>query len=476
MEKAIVEAFGKRTGAHDYLSLSMVHEYPLSGRPPMMTHVYEGPGGRIVAGKGAPERVLRVCRMTAPERQEWQRRATGFGTSGYRVLGICSAVHKGDYPPEQDGFDWTFEGLAAIFDPPKDNLKKVFGQWRDAGIAVKILSGDHPGTVMNIARLAGMDSGLQLLTGEEVMALSSTDLAARMRDTQIYARMFPDAKTRVIEALKAEGEIVVMSGDGVNDGPALRSAHVGMAMGEKGTELAREAADLVISDDNLERITEAIQYGRTIRNNLGKAIRYLVSIHIPIILTASLPLLLGWRIPTIFLPIHIIFLELIMGPTCSIFYEREPMEKDVMQPAGKPAGAGLFRGRELPVTLALGIFAACGLLGLYYFFMREGYTLAYTRTIVFLTLVMDNILLTFAGRSFTKTVRTTSGYRNSLAVPVLVISVLFICFIYFVPFGRKLFELTDIFPQHALLVIGVSLVSIGWFEVYKFLYSPRDRA
>ena len=473
MEKAIVEAFGKRTGAHDYLSLSMVHEYPLSGRPPMMTHVYEGPGGRVVAAKGAPERVLQVCRMTASERQEWQRRANGFGNSGYRVLGICSAVHKGDYPAEQDGFDWTFEGLAAIFDPPKDNLKKVFGQWRDAGIAVKILSGDYPGTVMNIARLAGLDSDLQSLTGEEVMALSSTDLAARMRDTQIYARMFPDAKTRVIEALKAEGEIVVMSGDGVNDGPALRSAHVGMAMGEKGTELAREAADLVIADDNLERITEAIQYGRTIRNNLGKAIRYLVSIHIPIILTASLPLLLGWRIPTIFLPIHIIFLELIMGPTCSIFYEREPMEKDVMQPAGKPAGAGLFRGRELPVTLALGIFAACGLLALYYFFMREGYTLAYTRTIVFLTLVMDNILLTFAGRSFTKTVRTTSGYRNSLAVPVLVMSVLFICFIYFVPFGRKLFELTDIFPEHALLVIGVSLVSVGWFEVYKYLHLVR---
>ncbi len=476
MEIAIAEAFGIHPGDHDHRSFRMVHEYPVSGRPPMMTHVYEGPAGRVVAAKGASERVLRVCRMAGTERLKWQSRADAFGALGYRVLGVCSAVHQGSYPADQDGFDWTFEGLIAIFDPPKSNLRKVFGQWRNAGITIKILSGDYPGTVMNVARQAGMDGDLSLLTGEEVMALSSQDLAVRVRGTHIYARMFPDAKTRVIDALKAGGEIVVMSGDGVNDGPALRSAHVGMAMGKKGTELAREAADLIISDDNLERITEAIQLGRTIRSNLGKAIRYLVTIHIPIILTASLPLLLGWSYPTIFLPIHIIFLELIMGPTCSIFYEREPMEKDIMQPAGKPAGASLFQGRELPVTLALGISTTCGLLALYYFFMREGYTVAYTRTIVFLTLVINNILLTFMGRSFRETLKTTSRYPNSLAVPVLVISILFICCVYFVPFARELFGLTDIFAAHALVVIGVSMVSVGWFEVYKYLHVAHGSA
>lgn len=473
MEKAIVEAFGERTGGHDYRKFRMVHEYPLSGRPPMMTHVYEGPAGRVVAAKGAPERILRVCNMPPALRLEWQARAGAFGASGYRVLGVCSAIHSGSYPADQDGFGWTFEGLVAIFDPPKSNLKKVFREWRDAGITVKILSGDYPGTVMNIARQAGMDVNPSLLTGEEVMAMSSTDLAGRVRDIHIYARMFPEAKTKVIEALKADGEIVVMSGDGVNDAPALRSAHVGMAMGKKGTELAREAADLVISDDNLEHITEAVRYGRTIRSNLGKAVRYLVTIHIPVILTASVPLLLGWRYPTIFSPIHIIFLELIMGPTCSIFYEREPMEKDVMQPGGKPAG--LIRGRALGVTLALGIVATIGLLALYYFFMQAGYTLAYTRTMVFLTLVMDNILLTFTGRSSRETLRTTSGYANSLAMPVLAISILFICFVYFVPFARRLFQLTDIFPEHAFLAMGVSLLSVGWFELYKFLYSGRQK-
>jgi len=470
MEKAIVEAFGTSAGSSRYTPLRLVKEYPLGGRPPMMTHVYAGEVSNIAAAKGAPERILRICKMPEDIRGNWLQQVSGLAGEGYRVLGICSAVHEGAYPSEQDGFDWQFEGLLALYDPPKKNLGKVFGEWREAGISVKILSGDYAGTVLNVARQAGLEGTLALLTGEEVMALSPEELAGQVQRIQLYARMFPEAKTKVVEALKAAGEIVAMSGDGVNDGPALRSAQVGIAMGKKGTEIAKEAADLVIADDDLERITEAIQHGRTIRDNLAKAIRYLVTIHIPIILTASLPLLLGWRYPTVFSPIHIIFLELIMGPTCSVFYESEPMEKDVIV-----SRKSLFQGRDLPVTLALGGITAAGILVVYYLFMHGGYSPEYTRTLVFLTLLFDNILLTFAGRSIHETFFTTIRYHNPLVPLFLGLSLLFIGIIYFAPGARHLFQLTSIAPLHAVAAVGVSLLSIGWFELYKYLVLARRR-
>jgi Ca2+-transporting ATPase len=454
MEKAIIQAFDASESREQYPPLRMVHEYPLSGQPPMMTHVYEGTPLSVVAGKGAPERILRVCRMPEEVLKLWRDRVQTLAAQGYRVLGVCSAESR-EFPKDQDGFDWHFEGLVSLYDTPKPGLDNYFREWRNAGVRVKIISGDYAGTVINIARRAGLDSGLATLTGEEVMALSPGQLAEKVKDVDIYARMFPDAKTRVIDALKANGEVVGMSGDGVNDGPALRSAHIGIAMGKKGTEIARQAADLVLSDDNLEKITEALRHGRAIRINLGKAIRYLVTIHIPIILTASMPLLLGWSFPTVFTPLHIIFLELIMGPTCSIYYEREPMEEDVMM--GKPAAGALLQGRALIVTVVQGAVAAGGLLGLYYYFMSHGYSLSYTRTIVFMALLVDNVLLTLAGGR--------GGRRNPLTAPVILSSIVFIGCIYFVPFARDLFGLTAVAGVHVLIAMAVSLISIGWVRL-----------
>jgi Ca2+-transporting ATPase len=450
MEKAIIQAFEGSEGQGKYPILQMVHEYPLGGHPPMMTHVYKGDGLPLAAAKGAPERILRICSMTEDVRSRWQERVHDLAAEGYRVLGVCSAKSL-EYPADQDAFDWHFEGLVSLYDAPKPGLDRYFREWRNAGVRVKIISGDYAATVVNIARAAGLDGLTAVLTGEEVMALSVAGLAEKVNDVNIYVRMFPDAKTRVIDALKANGEIVAMSGDGVNDGPALRSAHVGIAMGRKGTEIARQAADLVLSDDNLQRITEAIRHGRTIRINLSKAIRYLITIHIPIILTASMPLLLGWQYPTVFTPVHIIFLELIMGPTCSIYYEREPVGEDVMTAAGKRAG-GLLKGRTLIVTIVQGLVASAGLLSLYYFFMETGYSLSYTRTVVFIALLIDNVLLTLV-----------SSRRNPLMAPVILSSVLFICFIYFVPLASDLFGLGSVRWIHVLTALAVSLLTVGWF-------------
>ena len=488
MEQAIVSAWSLQPGSRSYDQLQMIHEYPLEGRPPMMTHAYESKGTSyrqpIIAAKGAPERIVKICKMAPGAADTIRQQAADLAAAGYRVLGVSSVRGQDSierdagnpspgndrhfsWPEEQENFDWQFEGLLALYDPPKKNIRTVFDAWTRAGIGIKIISGDYTGTVLNIASQAGMNSPQPCLTGDEVTALSPAELQQKVQQVNIYTRMFPDAKLKVIEALKAGGNIVAMTGDGVNDGPALRAAHIGIAMGNRGTEIAREAAALVISDDGLDRITEAIRQGRTIHSNLKKATRYLISIHIPIILTASLPLLLGWRYPTLFSPIHVIFLELIMGPTCSVFYEREPVEKDIMLQHPRPGGERLFRGKELPLTLALGLTTALGLLGEYYWFMKNGYSLEYTRTVVFITLLIANVLLTFAGRSMRETWIRTIRYRNNLTPIVLSLSAAFLLFIYFAPVARRLFGLTPIGVLHAMTAAGVALLSIGWFELWK---------
>jgi P-type Ca2+ transporter type 2C len=482
MEKAIVTSFSFLADASGYQSLRMVHEYPLDGKPPMMTHVYavrqqgNGSPNHIVAAKGAPERILGVCKLGPAPTEELNRKVAAMAASGYRVLGVCSAQWDGaGYPKSQNDFEWQFEGLIALHDPPKPDAGNVFAEWRQAGIAIKVLSGDYAATVLNIARQTGLAEDEHCTTGEEVNNLTTQELQKLVGKVNIFASMFPDAKLKVVNALKANGEIVAMTGDGVNDGPALQSAHIGIAMGERGTEIAREAADLVVSDDSLAKITEAIRQGRVIHSNLKKAIRYLMSIHIPIIFTASLPLLFGWRFPTIFSPIHVIFLELIMGPTCSIFYEREPAESDVMRNGPRPGNDALFGKNELPITLGLGATVTIGLLGLYYYFMEHNYTLEYTRTIVFITLVISNVFLTFAGRSFKETFFTTIRYRNNLVPYILGLSGLFLFLICFVPSARNLFRLTFIHGSHWLLALATALVSVGWFEAYKGLVRHTRR-
>ncbi|WP_431209509.1 cation-translocating P-type ATPase [Puia sp. P3] len=269
MELAIVPVFGKMGFGEAYGKLEFIHEYPLEGKPPMMTHVYRNGQGCVAAAKGGVERMVEISRLSMGERLSIERKAADMAGRGYRVLGVASAVCVQDgFPLRQDEFDWRFEGLIAFNDPPKANLAPVLADWTRAGIRIRILSGDHVETVVNIAAAAGVASVGACLTGDQVMAFSAEELGKRVADTVVFARMFPEAKLRVVEALKSAGETVGMTGDGVNDGPALKAANIGIAMGARGTETARQAADLVISDDNLEKITEAIRHGRTIYANL----------------------------------------------------------------------------------------------------------------------------------------------------------------------------------------------------------------
>ena len=468
MEKAIWDAFNIYTPGKSHQPLQMIFEYPLQGQPPMMTHVYEDGNRKIVAGKGAVERILPICRLSDSDKKKISRHVQSLAQQGYRVIGVAGAVHtQSQFPAFQDDFNWKFEGLLALYDPPKKNIQQVMKQFYDAKIEVKLITGDYPETAINIAGQVGILNHHQYVTGESIMNMKDNELKQVVKETAIFARMFPEAKLKVIDALKANGEIVAMTGDGVNDGPALKSASIGIAMGQRGTEIARQAADLILTDDNLERMVTAISEGRKIFNNLKKAVRYIISIHIPIILIASLPLLFGWAFPNIFTPIHVIFLELIMGPTCSIFFEREPVEKTIMQQNPRERKSDLFSGEELLISVVQGIIIALAGLLLYYYFMKHGASLEETRTIVFTTLILSNVFLTFADRSFTKTMYYTSRFKNSLAPVILIISAFFLAVLHAVPAVRNLFQLTAITPGQFGLCFVAAFASVMWFEVYK---------
>lgn len=467
MEKALWEAYNQNGGSLPP-GLAMIHEYPLHGKPPMMTHVYSIHNTVTATGKGAVEKIIKVCRLNEADTSRTEAIAFSLAAKGYRVIAVASAVHdKKEFPELQDDFNWRFEGLLALYDPPKPNAKEIFRRFYEAGIDIKVITGDHPATAENIASQTGIYHSQQHFTGDEIMKMSDTEMAAAVRKCSIFARMFPDAKLKVVEALKANGEIVAMTGDGVNDGPALKASDIGIAMGKKGTEIAKQAADLVLTDDNLEKIVLAVSEGRKIFSNLKKAVRYIISIHIPIILVAAVPLILGWRFPNIFTPVHIIFMEIIMGPTCSVFFEREPVEENLMLQPPRKRNTGLFSRNELLLSSLQGVVIAAFTLLLYYYCMSMGYSIEEVRTVVFTVLILSNMFLTFANRSFSKNIFHTIRYKNNLAPFVIIISALFIAVLYYVPAVKELFKLGDISINTFLLCLAVSFISVMWFEVYK---------
>jgi P-type Ca2+ transporter type 2C len=468
MEKAIWEAYSHYTNGKAHEGLEMIYEYPLQGHPPMMTHVYSGSNKKIVAAKGGVERILKVCRLDAGTAERINAHMNSLAEKGHRVIGIARANHSGDQlPDEQDAFEWRFIGLLALYDPPKKDIDKVIRKLHEANIEVKLITGDYAETAINIAGQGSIRNPLKCITGDAVMTMNADELSKAVRSTNVFARMHPDAKMKVIDAIKANGDIVAMTGDGVNDGPALKAANIGIAMGKKGTEIARQAADLVLTDDDLGKIVTAVREGRKIFSNFKKAIRYIISIHIPIILTASLPVLFGWAYPAIFTPIHVIFLELIMGPTCSIFFEKEPVEEDIMLKHPRRSSNGLFSRDEVLVSLVQGLILSAGVLSLYYYFMVNDFSLEQTRNIVFTTLILGNIFLTLTNRSFTKTIYHTIRYKNKLAPFVFIISFLFLAALQFIPGVSGLFGLLPITIGQFWLSLGVAFATVMWFELLK---------
>jgi Ca2+-transporting ATPase len=474
MEKALHDAYRALTTVDERPAYNMIHEYPLGGKPPMMTHVFANKEGkRIIAAKGAPEAILQCCHLPEEERQQVMRVVENLAGKGYRLLGVAQSNFEGDhFPKQQQELPFAFIGLVAFYDPPKANIAEVFRQFYDAGIAVKIITGDSTATTLAIARQAGLKGTETALTGDELLQLSPAALQETVQQVHIFTRMFPEAKLRIINALKANQQIVAMTGDGVNDAPALKAAHIGIAMGNKGTEIAKRAAALVLADDDLSKMVDAIKMGRKIYSNLKKAIQYILSIHIPIILTVTVPLLLGWVYPNIFTPVHVIFLELIMGPTCSIVYENEPAEKNTMLQPPRPYSQTFLSLSELGISIVQGLIITAGTLCIYQYAVACGYDENLTRTMVFTTLLVANIFLMLVNRSFYYSFWVAISYNNALLRAMLVATIVMMLVILYVPAVATFFKFEQLTLSQLSIAALTGGISVIWFEGWK-LYKRK---
>jgi Ca2+-transporting ATPase len=468
-EVALHDAYGKITNIDERSQYKMIHEYPLGGKPPMMTHIFQnGTGDRIIAAKGAPEALMAGSHLSDKEKQHIEEAIKTLAMEGYRLLGVGSAnFSKNKFPDAQQDFQFTFKGLVAFYDPPKKNIQTVLEDFYKAGITVKIVTGDNSVTTTAIARQIGFRGYEKFITGDELMKLSDTELQEKVANTQLFTRMFPDAKLKIINALKARNEIVAMTGDGVNDGPALKAAHIGIAMGKKGTEIAKQAASMILLEDDLSKMVEAVAMGRKIYANLKKAIRYIISIHIPIILTVFIPLALGWIYPNIFSPIHIIFLELIMGPTCSIIYENDPMEKNTMLQKPRSLTMTFFNRKELTTSIIQGLMITAGTLLVYQLGVHQGLDESTVRTMVFTVLVSANIFLTLVNRSFYYSVFTTLQYKNNLMLLIIGFTVTLTGLMLYVKPVLQFFKFEGLNLYQLLLCLGIGFVSVIWYELVK---------
>ena len=477
MEIALHEAYAQHFTEDERPSFHMVHEYPLSGKPPMMTHIFEnGAGRRIVAAKGAPEALFEVSELGVEERGQMEKALLDLAEEGFRVLAVGEALAPDRaFPAKQQEYRFRLLGLVAFYDPPKENIPEVLQDFYTAGLQVKIITGDNARTTGAIARQIGFRHADASISGDELMEIEDGALEDAVEGKSIFTRMFPEAKLRIIEALKRRGEIVAMTGDGVNDGPALKAAYIGIAMGQKGSEIAKQSASLVLVEDDLSKMVDAIAMGRKIYSNLKKAIRYIISIHIPIILTVFLPLALGWIYPDILSPVHVILLELIMGPTCSIVYENEPMEGNLMEEPPRSAGSSFFKGRELATSILQGLVISAGVLGTYQIAVFQGFGEGVTRAMVFTALISANIFLTFVNRSFIHSIWRSFRYPNRLVPFMVGLTALIGAALLFVPVFASFFGFSLLGWSQLLTGIGMGAASALWFELVKWAKRLRMR-
>lgn len=476
MEKTLHHIYEEHTSGDQRENFSMVHEYPLAGVPPMMTHIFENKSGvRIIAAKGAPEAILKLCHLTDVQLQDVQAIIDHLALKGYRILGVATASHAGnDFPAAQQSFSFALTGLVVFYDPPKPGIENVFRKFYEAGIEVKIITGDNPLTTKAIAGNAGIKNADQPIDGEALVKLNEKGFNEALRKYSLFTRMFPEAKLAAINGFKKDNQVVAMVGDGVNDGPALKAAHIGIAMGQRGTEMAKSAAALILMNDDLSKMVDAIATGRRIYSNLKKAIQYIISIHIPIILTVSLPLFLGWIYPDIFTPVHVIFLELVMGPTCSIVFENEPMEKNTMLQKPRPMTETFLNWRELGMSILQGLMITAGVLFMYQLTLRQGGGEVQVRTMVFSTLIFANIFLTLVNRSFYFSFVTTLRYKNDLLLGIIMITLAILATMLFVDPVAAFFQLVHPALRDIGLCAGIAFISVFWFEAVKMWRRSRN--
>ncbi len=455
---------------HLHRDWRLVHTYALSPALRAMSHVWAaaGDGARTVATKGAPEAVMDLCHLDAAQKARIAGVVDELADAGLRVLAVARGRFTGTaWPASEHDFDFEFLGLLGLADPVRPEVPAAVAECRAAGIRVVMITGDYPATARAIAHQAGL-GGTEggMLTGDQITTLDDAALRERMASVTVCARIAPEQKLRIVQALKAGGEIVAMTGDGVNDAPALRAAHVGVAMGARGTDVARESASLVLVDDNFAAIVRAVRLGRRIFDNLRKAMSYILAVHVPIAGMAMLPVMFGW--PSLLYPMHIALLELIIDPACSIAFENEPAERDVMQRPPRDAAAALFGGATLWLALLQGLGVLVAVMGAFAW-ASPRIPEPEARAFAFATLVIGNLALILSNRSSTRSLWETLRTPNRLLWAVVGLALALLLAALYLPWAVGVLRFAPL-PVHELAAAcGLGLASVVWFEGIKWV-------
>ncbi|MCX6676466.1 MAG: cation-translocating P-type ATPase [Methanothrix sp.] len=483
MEKAfknLGDDYLKKT-EHIHKDWILEAEYPLSKELLAMSRVWrspevpEGPDGSdfIIASKGAPEAIAELCHLDESSRLELTGNIKVMANEGLRVLGVAAARFKeSNLPPGQHDFAFQFIGLVGLADPVRPGVAEAVKECYDAGIRVVMITGDYPETAQAIAGEIGLKSADRILTGPKMQLLSDEDLQEHIRDVNIFSRMVPEQKLRLVLALKAQGEVVAMTGDGVNDAPALKAADIGIAMGGRGTDVAREAASLVLLDDAFSSIVQAVRQGRRVFDNIKKAMAYILAIHVPIAGMSLIPVLLGW--PLVLLPVHIVFLELIIDPACSVAFEAEPEEADVMERRPRNPKEPLFSIRSLALSFLQGFIVLGTVLVVYAFSAYLGHGEAEARAMTFTTLIVANLGLILTNRSWSRTILETMSSPNKALWWVFAGALVFLAAVLYIPFIRELFGFTYLHFLDIAICFTAAIASILWFEGLKIINGRRS--
>jgi len=478
MEKALRSftegEFAHTEHVHD--DWKLVHEYPLSKKLLAMSNVWVSPSGEdyIIAAKGAPEAIGDLCHLGEKQLKELSINVQAMAIEGLRVLGVAKAsFSKQELPDKQHDFVFNFIGLVGFADPVRPNIADAVKECYTAGIRVIMITGDYPLTAQNIGRQIGLRAPENYITGPDLDKMSDAELQERIKNVNIFARVVPEQKYRIVNAFKANGDVVAMTGDGVNDAPALKSADIGIAMGGKGTDVARESSSIVLIDDNFTSIVSGVRMGRRIYDNLKKAIAYIFSVHIPIAGISVIPVLLGW--PLILFPVHVVFLELIIDPACSVVFEMEEEENGIMKRKPRSIEKRLFNREAAAVSFLQGAVVLAVVAAIFFLTVNNGLGDSTARTMAFATIVVSNLALISVNRSWEHSFIGTLRRRNKAFWYVLAIALAALILVIYVPPLSNLFSFSALTPLNFVICIVAAALSVVWFEIYKAIKNHKHR-
>ena len=443
MEKTIQETGHTALAGSEHIhgNWKLIEDYPLSPELLAMSRVWQSPDlvDYVIAAKGAPEAIIDLCHMNQADAKRIGAQANQVAEQGLRVLAVAKASFQNhDLPPIQHDFDFQFVGLIALADPLRPNARPAIAECLAAGIRVVMITGDYPATALSIANQCGLDSSSGVITGTDLDSIDDIQLQQRLSQANVFCRVLPDQKLRLVKALKEAGEIVAMTGDGVNDAPALKAAHIGIAMGGRGTDVARESAALVLLDDDFSSIVAAVRLGRRIVDNIRKALVFVVAAHIPIVAMSMLPVMLGW--PLILLPVHVVFFELMVDPTCSIVFEAEPEESNVMHRKPRRDTEKIFDKKLLFLGLQQGVVLLIILLAVYLLAQSTGLAEEQARALTFSAMIIGDIWLILVNRSWSLPLLSAFKLTNPALWWVVSCALTMLALALFLPFMNTLFH------------------------------------